>query len=102
MEGQPIGTGTLSVIRDSGHTGSLCSVGLFVDGKVGALEKGSSSTYQQDLLSWVRRIKDAVYVALGTRDKRQESDALITGEKVKDYRISTSGDRVLDILPASL
>jgi len=33
---------------------------------------------------------------------RQEREAIVSGGKVKNYRISTSGDGVLDILPTTL
>jgi hypothetical protein len=97
------GTGTLSVIRDSGHTGSLCSVGLFVDGKVAALLKPGERVSLHVPAGSV--VVGAAYQGsgiCGMGADRQEREAIVSGGKVKNYRISTSGDGVLDILPTTL
>lgn len=97
------GTGTLSVTRDSGHTGSLCSVGLFVDGKVAALLKPGERVSLHVPAGSVA--VGAAYQGsgiCGMGADRQEREAIVSGGKVKNYRISTSGDGVLDILPTTL
>lgn len=97
------GTGTLSVTRDSGHTGSLCSVGLFVDGKVAALLKPGERVALHVPAGSV--VVGATYQGsgiCGMGADRQEREAIVTDGKVKNYRISTSGDGVLDILPTTL
>lgn len=97
------GTGTLSVTRDSGHTGSLCSVGLFVDGKVAALLKPGERVSLHVPAGSV--VVGAAYQGsgiCGMGADRQEREAIVSGGKVKNYRISTSGDGVLDILPTTL
>lgn len=97
------GTGTLSVTRDSGHTGSLCSVGLFVDGKVAALLKPGERVSLHVPAGSV--VVGAAYQGsgiCGMGADRKEREAIVSGGKVKNYRISTSGDGVLDILPTTL
>ncbi|WP_339427323.1 hypothetical protein [Pseudomonas sp. RA_105y_Pfl1_P41] len=97
------GKGTLSVTRDSGHTGSLCSVGLFVDGKVAALLKPGERVALHVPAGSV--VVGAAYQGsgiCGMGAERQEREIMVTGGKVKSYRISTSGDGVLDILPTTL
>jgi len=97
------GTGTLSVTRDSGHTGSLCAVGLFVDGKVAALLKPGERVSLHVPAGSV--VVGAAYQGsgiCGMGADRQEREAIVSGGKVKNYRISTSGDGVLDILPTTL
>lgn len=97
------GTGTLSVTRDSGHTGSLCSVGLFVDGKVAALLKPGERVSLHVPAGSV--VVGAAYQGsgiCGMGADRQEREAIVSGGKVKNYRISTSGDGVLDLLPTTL
>ncbi|AMN78263.1 hypothetical protein [Pseudomonas azotoformans] len=97
------GTGTLSVTRDSGHTGSLCSVGLFVDGKVAALLKPGERVALHVPAGAV--VVGAAYHGsgiCGMGAERQERETTVTGGKAKSYRISTSGDGVLDILPTTL
>lgn len=97
------GTGTLSVTRDSGHTGSLCSVGLFVDGKVAALLKPGERVSLHVPAGSV--VVGAAYQGsgiCGMGADRQEREAIVSGGKVKNYRISTSGDGALDILPTTL
>lgn len=97
------GTGTLSVTRDSGHTGSLCSVGLFVDGKVAALLKPGERVALHVPAGSV--VVGAAYQGsgiCGMGADRQEREAIVSSGKVKNYRISTSGDGVLDILPTTL
>jgi uncharacterized lipoprotein YajG len=97
------GTGTLSVTRDSGHTGSLCSVGLFVDGKVAALLKPGERVSLHVPAGSV--VVGAAYQGsgiCGMGADRQEREAIVSGGKVKNYRISTNGDGVLDILPTTL
>ena len=97
------GTGILSVTRDSGHTGSLCSVGLFVDGKVAALLKPGERVSLHVPAGTV--VVGAAYQGsgiCGMGADRQEREAIVSGGKVKNYRISTSGDGVLDILPTTL
>ncbi|BAV74215.1 hypothetical phage protein [Pseudomonas chlororaphis subsp. aurantiaca] len=46
-QSQPSGAyGTLQVIRDSGHTGSLCSMAVFIDGKqVARLDPGQKASF---------------------------------------------------------
>lgn len=98
-----LGTGTLSVTRDSGHMGSLCSVGLFVDGKVAALLKPGERVSLHVPAGSV--VVGAAYQGsgiCGMGADRQEREAIVSGGKVKNYRISTSGDGVLDILPTTL
>ncbi|WP_115930819.1 hypothetical protein [Pseudomonas sp. GV105] len=97
------GTGTLSVTRDTGHTGSLCSVGLFVDGKVAALLKPGEKVSLHVPAGSV--VVGAAYQGsgiCGMGADRQEREAIVSGGKVKNYRISTSGDGVLDVLPTTL
>lgn len=97
------GTGTLSVTRDSGHTGSLCSVGLFVDGKVAALLKPGERVSLHVPAGSV--VVGAAYQGsgiCGMGADRQEREAIVSGGKMKNYRISTSGDGVLDILPTTM
>ncbi|MCF5056966.1 hypothetical protein GIW54_07305 [Pseudomonas proteolytica] len=97
------GTGTLSVTRDSGHTGSLCSVGLFVDGKVAALlNPGERVSLHVPAGSVVVGAAYQGSGICGMGADRQEREAIVTDGKVKNYRISTSGDGVLDILPTTL
>lgn len=97
------GTGTIAVTRDSGHTGSLCSVGLFVDGKVAALLKPGERVVLHVPAGSV--VVGAAYQGsgiCGMGAERQERETTVTGGKAKSYRISTSGDGVLDILPTTL
>lgn len=97
------GTGTLSVTRDSGHTGSLCSVGLFVDGKVAALLKPGERVSLHVPAGSV--VVGAAYQGsgiCGMGAERQEREAIVMDGKVKNYRVSTSGNGVLDILPTTL
>lgn len=97
------GTGTLSVTRDSGHTGGICSVGLFVDGKMAALLKPGERVSLHVPAGSV--VVGAAYQGsgiCGMGADRQEREVIVGGEKVKNYRISTSGDGVLDILPTTL
>lgn len=97
------GTGTLSVTRDSGHTGSLCSIGLFVDGKVAALLKPGERVALHVPAGSV--VIGAAYQGsgiCGMGAERQERETIVTGEKVQNYRISTSRNGVLDILPTTL
>lgn len=97
------GTGTLLVTRDSGHTGSLCSVGLFVDGKVAALlEPGERVALHVPEGSVVVGAAYQGSGICGMGANRQEREAIVRGGKVKKYRVSTSGDGVLDILPTTL
>lgn len=91
------------MVRDEGHTGSLCAVGLFVDRKVAALlETGEK----------VRLYVPAGSVVLGAAYQgggicrmgaaRQEKDVTINPGQDKTYRISTSSDGVLDVMPSTL
>ncbi|MBU0938016.1 MAG: hypothetical protein KJ715_03615 [Gammaproteobacteria bacterium] len=97
------GTGTLLVTRDSGNTGSFCAVGLFVDGKVAALLKPGEgvSLHVPDGSVVVGAAYQGSGIC-GMGAERQEREAVVTSGKVKSYRISTSGDGVLDILPTTL
>ena len=84
-------------------TGSLCSVGLFVDGKVAALLKPGERVSLHVPAGSV--VVGAAYQGsgiCGMGADRQEREAIVSGGKVKNYRISTSGDGVLDILPTTL
>ncbi|MDB5984755.1 MAG: hypothetical protein JWQ69_5770 [Pseudomonas sp.] len=97
------GSGALSITRDSGHTGSFCDIGLFVDGKVSALLKPGENVVIH--LPAGQVIVGAAYQGggiCGMGAERQERDIVITSGKTKKYRISTSGDGVLDILPTTI
>lgn len=97
------GSGALSITRDNGHTGSLCFVGVFVDGRVAALLKPSESVTLYVPAGQV--VIGAAYQGggiCGMGAERQERDITVTGGKAKRYRISTSAGGVLDVLPSTL
>lgn len=98
------GNGLLSVTRDSGHTGSFCEIGLFVDGKVVALLKPSENVVLHIPAGQVvlgAAYQGAGICGMGAAD-RQEREATLSEGRLRKYRISTSGDGVLDLLPTTI
>ena len=97
------GSGALSITRDSGHTGSLCAVGVFVNGRVAALLYPSETVALYVPAGQV--VIGAAYQGegiCGMGADRQERDVTVTGGKAKKYRISTSAGGILDVLPSTL
>ncbi|WP_147467976.1 hypothetical protein [Pseudomonas coronafaciens] len=91
------------MVRDEGHTGSLCAIGLFVDGKLSArLETGEK----------VRLYVPAGSVVLGAAyqgsgicsmgAERRERDVMVSTGQDKSYRISTGADGVIDVMPTTI
>jgi hypothetical protein len=97
------GSGAVSITRDSGHTGSMCAVGVFVDGRVAALLHPSERVTLYIPAGQV--VIGAAYQGsgiCGMGADRQERDITVTAGAAKKYRISTSAGGVLDVLPSTL
>lgn len=95
--------GTLQVIRDSGHTGSLCLMAVFIDGKkVGTLDPGQKASFY---LPPGSVLAGAAYTGTGICSmgaERVEREAVVRSGEAKKYRIFTGGDGQVDILPTTL
>lgn len=95
--------GTLQVIRDSGHTGSLCSMAVFIDGKqVAKLDAGQKASFY---LPPESVLVGAAYTGSGVCSMgadRVEREAIMKDGAVKKYRVFTGGDGQIDILPTTL
>lgn len=95
--------GTLQVIRDSGHTGSLCSIAVFIDGKQAAkLNPGQKASFYlpPDSISLGASYTGSGICSMGAA--RVEREAFIKDGSIKKYRVFTGGDGQLDILPTTL
>lgn len=95
--------GTLQVIRDSGHTGSLCSMAIFIDGKQAAkLDPGQKASFY---LPPESVLVGAAYTGSGVCSMgadRVEREAVMKDGVLKKYRVFTGGDGQIDILPTTL
>ncbi|ROO33376.1 hypothetical protein [Pseudomonas sp. 7SR1] len=95
--------GTLQVIRDSGHTGSLCSMAIFIDGKQAAkLDPGQKASFY---LPPESVLVGAAYTGSGVCSMgadRVEREAVMKDGVLKKYRVFTGGDGQIDILPTML
>lgn len=103
-QSKPSGSyGTLQVIRDSGHTGSLCSMAVFIDGKQAAkLDPGQKASFYLPLDSVS---VGAAYTGSGICSMgadRVEREATVKDGVVRKYRVFTGGDGQIDILPTTL
>jgi hypothetical protein len=95
--------GTLQVIRDSGHTGSLCSMAVFIDGKQAAkLDPGQKASFylSPDSVSLGAAYTGSGICSMGA--ERIEREAIVKDGAVKKYRVFTGGDGQIDILPTTL
>ncbi|WP_460153554.1 hypothetical protein [Pseudomonas sp. S2_B07] len=95
--------GTLQVIRDSGHTGSLCSMAVFIDGKQSAkLDPGQKASFYlpPDSVSVGAAYTGSGICSMGA--DRVEREATVKDGAVKKYRVFTGGDGQIDILPTTL
>lgn len=103
-QNKPSGTyGTLQVIRDSGHTGSLCSMAVFIDGKQAAkLDPGQKASFylSSDSVSVGAAYTGSGICSMGA--DRIEREAIVKDGAVKKYRVFTGGDGQIDILPTTL
>lgn len=101
---KPSGTyGTLQVIRDSGHTGSLCSMAVFINGKQAAkLDPGQKASFYlpPDSVSVGAAYTGSGICSMGA--DRVEREAIVKDGAVKKYRVFTGGDGQIDILPTTL
>lgn len=95
--------GTLQVIRDSGHTGSFCSMAVFIDGKqAGKLDPGQKASFYlpPDSVSVGAAYTGSGICSMGAA--RVEREAIVKDGAVKKYRVFTAGDGLIDILPTTL
>lgn len=103
-QSKPSGSyGTLQVIRDSGHTGSLCSMAVFIDGKQAAkLDPGQKASFYlpPDSVSVGAAYTGSGICSMGA--DRVERESTIKDGAVKKYRVFTGGDGQIDILPTTL
>ncbi|QBR32823.1 MULTISPECIES: hypothetical protein [Pseudomonas] len=104
FQSKPVGAyGTLQVIRDSGHTGSLCSMAVFIDGKQAAkLDPGQKASFYlpPDSVSVGAAYTGSGICSMGA--DRVEREAIVKDGVVKKYRVFTGGDGQIDILPTTL
>lgn len=103
-QAKPSGSyGTLQVIRDSGQTGSLCSMAVFIDGKQAAkLDPGQKVSFYlpPDSVSVGAAYTGSGICSMGAA--RVEREAIVKDGAVKKYRVFTGGDGQIDILPTTL
>lgn len=95
--------GTLQVIRDSGHTGSFCSMAVFIEGKqAGKLDPGQKASFYlpPDSVSIGAAYTGSGMCSMGA--DRVEREAIVKDGVVKKYRVFTGGDGQIDILPTTL
>lgn len=95
--------GTLQVIRDSGQTGSLCSMAVFIDGKQAArLDPGQKASFYlpPDSVSIGAAYTGSGICSMGAA--RVEREAIVKDGAIKKYRVFTGGDGQIDILPTTL
>ena len=104
FQSKPAGSfGTVQVIRDSGHTGSLCSMAVFIDGeKVALLDPGQKAAFfvPPGPLTLGAAYSGSGMCGMGA--ERIERDAVAAQNSVKKYRVFTGGDGQIDILPTTL
>lgn len=95
--------GVLEVIRDSGHTGSLCSMAVFIEGKqVARLDAGQKASFYlpPETVSVGAAYTGSGICSMGA--DRVEREATVKDGTVKKYRVFTGGDGQIDILPTTL
>lgn len=95
--------GELQVIRDSGHTGSMCSMAVFIDGKQAArLDAGQKASFYlpPDTISVGAAYTGSGLCSMGA--ERVEREAVVKDGAIKKYRVFTGGDGQIDILPTTL
>ncbi|MGH8387243.1 MAG: hypothetical protein ACRESJ_17415 [Pseudomonas sp.] len=95
--------GTLQIIRDSGHTGSMCSMAIFIEGKqVAKLDPGQKASFYlpPDSVSVGAAYTGSGICSMGAN--RIEREAVVKDGAVKKYRVFTGGDGQIDILPTTL
>lgn len=103
-QSKPSGSfGVLQVIRDSGHTGSMCSMAVFIDGKQAAkLDPGQKASFYlpPEAVSVGAAYTGSGFCSMGA--DRVEREATVKDGVLKKYRVFTGGDGQIDILPTTL
>lgn len=104
FQNKPVGSyATLQVIRDSGHTGSMCSMAVFIDGeKAALLDPGQKAFFY---IQPGQVTLGAAYFGTGMcgmGGERIERDVSAQQNVIKKYRVFTGGDGRIDILPTTL
>lgn len=95
--------GTLQVIRDSGHTGSLCSMAVFIDGKQAAkLDPGQKASFYLPPESVLVGAANTGSGVCSMGADRVEREAVMKDGVLKKYRVFTGGEGQIDILPTTL
>ncbi|UWF52017.1 hypothetical protein NYP20_14055 [Pseudomonas sp. N3-W] len=91
---------TLQVIRDTGHTGSMCSMAIFIDGqKAALLDPGQKVFFYLPPGALIIGAGYSGAGLCGMGDPRIERDASALPNSTKTYRVSTGGDGRIDVSP---
>ena len=97
------GSGMITVVRDEGHTGSLCAIGLFIDGKIAArVETGEKVGLYVPAGQVVIGAAYQGSGICGMGAERRERDITVSAGQDKIYRIATGADGVIDVLPTTI
>ncbi|KAF2391964.1 MULTISPECIES: hypothetical protein [Pseudomonas] len=90
----------LQVVRDSGHTGSLCSMGIYINGqKAALLDPGQKVSFYLPPGALIIGAGYSGSGMCGMGAARIERDASVVRNSTRTYRVSTSGDGVIDVSP---
>lgn len=95
--------GEIQVIRDRGHTGSLCDIAVFIDGKqAGRLSPGQKASFYLPPGSLAIGVAYTGAGICSMGADRVEREGSAKAGAVKRYRIFTDGDGQLDVLSTTL
>ncbi|MDF3200050.1 hypothetical protein P3C29_15285 [Pseudomonas sp. 1912-s] len=95
--------GTLTVVRDSGFISSGCDMGIYVDGKLAARlatkERAIFKIPAGEIVLGAGVIGSGL---CGTAADRREREVSLSPGQTKNYRVFTSSEADIDILPNTL
>ncbi|EDY5134277.1 hypothetical protein GRN71_003376 [Salmonella enterica subsp. enterica serovar Thompson] len=94
---------TLTLVRDKGLTGSGCNATIFINGDIVAkLETGEKATFYLSEGEWVigSSLESSGLCALNP--SRMEREVRLNKGDTKKYRVYTSWDGTMDLLPTTL
>ncbi|EBQ8844199.1 hypothetical protein AU593_004210 [Salmonella enterica subsp. enterica serovar Derby] len=94
---------TLTIVRDKGLTGSGCNATIFINGdNVAKLKTGEKATFYLSEGEWVvgSSLESSGLCALNP--SRMEREVKLNNGDTKKYRVYTSWDGTMELLPTTL
>ena len=94
---------SLTIVRDKGLVGSACNASIFINGETAAkLEPGEKATFYLNEGEWIVGTSIESSGLCAFNPSRMEREIKLKQGDSKTYRVFTTWDGTMDILPTTL